>query len=371
MPNKTILQLTGMESTEYGAMEHYLLELARFCRQKGYHSVLQYEVLSQSAAYLRDLESLGASVTILTINDVNPLQSVQRIATLIRAVRPEIIHAHFVNRYVLFSTPIIAQVFGVQKIITTVHGVPHLRENSPRRLAYNQYDHVIGVSRAIADDLLYAGTNPKVVSTHYLGLFGHREKSEQLRSQFRAEFGIPEQAIVIACIAFDVPTKGLDVLLDALAKVVHHHPQIRLVVVGVDPRRSALPEQAARLGLSNHVHWAGIRDEGWRILNAADIYVQPSRSEGIGFATMEASSLKLPVVATRVGGIPEVIVDDETGYLAEPDSVDSLASTFERLLAEPSKWKTMGEAGYGRYVRMFRGENSVKTLVEKYFELGG
>ena len=80
-------------------------------------------------------------------------------------------------------------------------------------------------------------------------------------------------------------------------------------------------------------------------------------------------ALKLPVIATRVAGVPEAVIDGETGYIAEPNSVDSLATTIACLLPEQSKWKIMGEAGYHRYLRLFRGENSIKTLVENYFEL--
>lgn len=188
MQNKTILHLTGMESTKYGGLERYLLELTRFCNQKGYHTVLQYESLPQSPAYLRDLEDLEAGVVIMTTN-LNRLKSVRRIAALIRSIRPEIVQTHF-GEPVFLGAPI-ARVLGVWKIITLAHSMPDLKKTSPRRFAYSWYDHVLCVSNAVANDLLNAGVSPKIVSTHYLGLFGHREKSRQLRLQFRNEFDIP------------------------------------------------------------------------------------------------------------------------------------------------------------------------------------
>ena len=122
-----------------------------------------------------------------------------------------------------------------------------------------------------------------------------------------------------------------------------------------------------KLGLVNNVHWAGIRDNGWQILNAVDIYVQPSLSEGLPMAIVEAMALRLPVVATNVGGVPEIIKDGENGYLAKPASVESLADALECMLADPSQWKIMGELGYRRYQDSFRGEKSVKKFFERYY----
>ena len=191
-----------------------------------------------------------------------------------------------------------------------------------------------------------------------------------LAQETRASLVISDDSVVMGCIAFDTPFKGLDILLGAFAKVVRKYASIHLILVGVDPNNSSLPDQATQLGLSKNVHWAGIRDDGWQILNAADIYVQSSRfGEGLSLAIMEAMALKLPVISTRVAGQNEAVIDGKTGYLAEPDSIDSLANSLERLLNEPNRLKSMGKAGYERYQRFFKGENSIQTLVENYFEL--
>ncbi len=366
MINKTILHLTSMISTKYGGLEHYFFELAQFCNQKGYHTVLQYELLPRSKAYLSDLADIGVDIIVQPIN-TNPIRSIQGITKLIWSIRPDIIQSHFVNGHALLTTLVIARMLGIQKILHMKHSNPELKKDSLRRFIFNRYDHILAASRSIADNLIQAGVNPKVVSTHYLGLFGKREKSNQLRLQLRKEFKIPNQAVVLACIAFDSPVKGLDILLGAFAKIINNRSQIHLIVVGVDPSLSDLPGQADKLGLTDHVHWAGIRDKGWQILNAADLYVHPSRDEGLGLAIVEAMSLRLPVVATRVGGVPEAVISGETGGLAEPGSVTSLADAIEHMLASQTRWKTIGDAGYRRYQDLFKGEKSVKILVEQYY----
>ena len=97
---------------------------------------------------------------------------------------------------------------------------------------------------------------------------------------------LSDEAIVLSCIAFDNPLKGLDILLNTFHIVREGFPKLHLIIVGVDEQTSALPLQANALGLSDCVHWAGIRDAGWQILNAADIYLQPSRSEGLPLSIM-------------------------------------------------------------------------------------
>jgi glycosyltransferase involved in cell wall biosynthesis len=259
--------------------------------------------------------------------------------------------------------------FGVKKIIYMKHGYPGLRKKSFERFIYNRYDYVLAVSRSIAHNLLQAGINPNIISVHYLGLFGEREKSNQLRLELRKEFKIPNQAIVIGCIAFDNPVKGLDILLKAFSKVIDKKSDVHLIIIGVNPKISLLPDLAEKLGLNNIVHWAGIRDNGWQLLNAVDIYVQPSLSEGLGLAIAEAMALRLPVVATRIGGIPEIVIDGENGYLAKPGCINSLVDALERMISDPIKWEIMGSIGYRRYQDLFNGEKSVKLLVERYYDL--
>lgn len=367
MSNQTILQLTGLSSTKYGALEHYFVEMVKFCNIKGYRSIIQYDILPESSDYLLHLENLGAKVIILNTHG-SLLRSTLKIASLIHSINPKVVQTHFMRNSLRFLTAVIGRLLRVPKIITMIHTNIESKKKSSR-FAFNCYHHVLPVSEAVAQNLIEDGVDSRIVNTHYLGLFGDRKPSKQFRSELRREFGIPDDSVVIVCIAFDNPVKGLDILLGALAKIVRNYASFHLILVGVDPKKSSLPDLAAQLGLSKNVHWAGIRDEGWRILNAADLYVQASRSEGLSLAIMEAMALKLPVAATRVGGTPEIVVDGKTGYLAEPDNIDSIEKTLERFLNEPNSLRSMGKAGYERYQQLFNGENSVRTLVENYFEL--
>lgn len=368
MSSKSILHLTGMKSTKYGGLENYFVELTRLCNKKGYRSILQFDFLPQSSDYLLHLESLGAKIVIFNTGR-NLLKSSLKTASLIRSVKPKVVQTHFIGGKLAFVIGVVGRVLRIPKTIAMIHSNLDLKKNSRTRYALNNFHHVLAVSQAVAQNLIEGGVSPTIVREHYLGLFGEREPSIQVRSQLRLEFGISNEAVVICSIAFDAPVKGLDILLNSLSKVLQKYPFVYLVLVGIDPQKSYLPELAAKLSLSNNVQWVGIRDEAWRILNVANIYIQPSRSEGLPLTILEAMAFKLPVVATRVGGIPEAVIDGETGYLADQADADSLYDAIDKMLAQPQKWRAMGDAGYLRYQQLFKGENSIRTLVEKYFEV--
>ncbi len=370
MPQPTILQVTAMSSSKYGALERYFVALAEVCGRHGYRTVLQYESPPRSEAFARDLRDAGAVLRVRPTL-LGPLGSLLAVAGLVRSTRPEIVNTHFVNGYVLHATPPIARALGVRRVVATVHGASDLGRWAHRRFAYERYDRIWGVSRAATEALQQAGVRAGILSTHYLGLLGDRQPSGEIRLRVRRELALPAEALVVGCIAFDHPAKGLDVLLHAFREVAARHPECHLMVVGVDPDRSTAPGLAVRLGLADRVRWAGIRDEGWRLLNAADIYVQPSLSEGLGLSIMEAMALGLPVAATPVGGIPEVVVDGETGCLAATPTAEALAAALERLLADHSRWPAMGEAGRRRYLEMFDGRRSAAAAAGIFYGLQG
>jgi glycosyltransferase involved in cell wall biosynthesis len=363
--------LTCMRSMKYGGIEHYIVETSRQCNNLGYKTVVQYEEYPKSSIYCRDLRNLGVDVIILR-SDLNMWQSARQITKLIHTIRPMIVQTYFPSGFTRLIIPLVAKILRVRKSFAIVLSMYHYSRKSIKsriaKFSYNNYDKVICISNAIAENLCYAGINKKKISTLYLGIFGHVKYSEKLREHFRKELEIPANDIVFSCIAFDTAFKGLDILLRAFKKASDDRSDVDLIIIGVDPSQSQLPTLAKDLGISEHIRWAGIRDEGWQVLNAADIYVQSSRfSEGLSLATIEAMALKLPVVATRVAGPGEIVLDEETGYLCRPNDIDELAKVMRRILHQPERWTEMGRAGYQRYIEMLQGEKSVKTLIQNYY----
>ncbi len=160
--------------------------------------------------------------------------------------------------------------------------------------------------------------------------------------------------------------KGLNVLLAALPEVVARFPDARLRIVGDGPARAALEEQAARVGLSGIVDFSGAISYSAlpEVLGAADVFVYPSFSEAMPRAVLEAMAMERPVVATRVGGIPEAMRDGVEGFLVPPGDPRALADAVCRLLAAPAQAQTFGRRARQRVADHFSFSKNVQALVD-------
>jgi len=358
-----------MHSSKYGGLEQYFVHLARMCRTRGFQTILQYESLPASEAYRSDLQALGVSIAVVPTL-TSPARSVGSVFRLLSRLRPDVVHTHFVSGYVLLLTATVARFCGVRRLVSTLHNPLDSHWIWHRRLAYNLHDRVLAVSEDALRTLATAGIHPNIMTTHYLGLFGDRVGRPEDRRELRETLGIPQNCVVIGTIGYDTARKGFDLLLNALSALLSVDRSLHLIMIGVDPRTSSLPSLAARLGVERNIRWGGVRDEGWRLLKAADIYAQPSLSEGLPLAVMEAMAMGLPVVASRAGGMPEAVLDGVTGYLATVGDVPTLVQAFQRLLEAPDRIVSMGQAGRQRFLATFRGEESVRLLVDRYYDLG-
>ncbi|MGI8549130.1 MAG: glycosyltransferase, partial [Gemmatimonadaceae bacterium] len=287
-----------MRATKYGAMEAYLLELVRQSSLRGFHSVLQYEVGPLPEEYAAALNQYGADVVFAQTSSGN-LASLRRVTDIIFRVRAQVIQFHFSERLVVLAGSVMGRTAGAKKVVSMVHNVHHLTSRSRARWAYNRCDYVLAVSDAVRQDLLNGAVRTSSVRTHYLGLSQQTGSHHATRPEVRAELGVPDDAVLLANIAFDAPFKGVDTLVRAFGAVLRHHPDVYLMQIGVDPAGSVLVDLADTLGVSNRLRWLGIKNHGASFRTAADIYVQPSKfGEGLPLAIMEAMQASLPVVAT-------------------------------------------------------------------------
>jgi glycosyltransferase involved in cell wall biosynthesis len=153
---------------------------------------------------------------------------------------------------------------------------------------------------------------------------------------------VPGDARVLLAVCRLEPQKGIDVAIRALPEVVARHPDARLVVLGEGPQRAELEELARSLGAP--VHLLGRVPDVAAWLRRAELLVHPVRWEGFGLALLEAMLASLPVVATRVSSIPEIVVDGETGLLVAPDDTAALAAALNRVLDDPDGYGAAGQA---------------------------
>ena len=163
------------------------------------------------------------------------------------------------------------------------------------------------------------------------------------------------------------PRKGHVFLFDAFAQVLQRVPQARLLVCGsgTDAERARLAAECDARGLATKVRLQGFRPDALRLLAAADLLVVPSQSfESFGLTCVEAMVRRVPVVATRTGGLPEVVANDEGGYVVAHDDASAFAARMTDLLVDPILRRAQGERGRHRYERLFRAPRMAAQYAE-------
>lgn len=234
-------------------------------------------------------------------------------------------------------------------------------------------DHLFAVSDGVAESVHRPGWAPWVRLPPSEVLYHGIDVSEvrsgpDARAAGRAELGLPPDVPVIGTVGNLVPKKDHRSLLDAVAVVRRDRPEVHLVIVGGGPLEAELRAHASDLGFGSQVTFTGQRPGVAGLLPAFDVFVLSSRHEGLPLALLEAMASRVPVVATTVGGIPEVITDGDGGLLVPPGDVGALASGIVRVLDDPdgaARLATAGAATAGR----FSIERSVTRTIEVYEEV--
>jgi glycosyltransferase involved in cell wall biosynthesis len=163
-----------------------------------------------------------------------------------------------------------------------------------------------------------------------------------------------------------VPLKGVDVLVRAFAILAGELPVARLEIAGAGQELGALRLLASDLGLSERVAFLGWSTDLATVMHGWDVAVQPSHEEAFGIAALEAMACGLPVVASAVGGLTELVVDEQTGFLVPPGDVAALAAGLGRIAANPDFRRALGRAGHGRAAAHFSAETFVEDMRQHY-----
>lgn len=267
-------------------------------------------------------------------------------ARVVRSFDPGVVLSFFAYPYG-FAAVLLAGTFG-RPVVVSCRGsdINHLaRAGLRRRLigwALRRCRFVVAVSRALADEIARLGVDPARIRVVPNGIDAERFRTTDAATA-RAGLGLAPAGRLVVCVSRLSPEKGIDLLLDALALV--QSADLRAVVVGDGPERERLLAQRARLGLADRVEFAGRRDHeeipAW--MAAADVVVLSSRTEGYPNVLVEALACGRPVVATRVGGVPDIVTDDTLGIMVDPADPAALARGIERALA--TRWDAARLAG--------------------------
>jgi len=227
-------------------------------------------------------------------------------------------------------------------------------------------DLPVGVSQSICRKLEETGKCRRAPLCVYLSRDSSTFVPATDKPRVRRELGLSPDNIIAIYIGGLVDSKGMEELATACASLASRHDRFRLVCVGDGPARTRLIRLGQDIGCESTVHLAGRvhPDEVPRFLQAADFLVLPSHSEGMPQVVLEAMNCRLAIVATAVGGVPEAVVDGQTGLLVEPRDADQLRDAMERMILDSAFREAAGQEGYRRARKVFDPEENARMLAE-------
>ena len=294
-----------------------------------------------------------------------------RLSRVIRQLRPDIVHAHDPHGVAMAA---IARSMSTQakkpRLVASRRVDFRLGRNALSRWKYRQVDCFICASEAIRRILVQDGVPQARAVTVHEGIDAGRVEAAPA-ANLHEEFWLPHQAPLVGNVAALVPHKGQRHLIDAAADVVRHEPDARFVIAGEGELKDALEQQIRHHRLEKHAILAGFRTDVLSLHKAFDIFVMSSITEGLGTSLLDAMAAGKPVVATTAGGIPEVVVDGETGFLVPPRDHQAMADSIVRLLKDPDLRQRMGAAGRARVRARFTSEVMVRNTLRVYERLVG
>ncbi|MGC2110618.1 MAG: glycosyltransferase [Candidatus Korobacteraceae bacterium] len=302
--------------------------------------------------------------------------NVPRLVRVMKAVRPMIVHS---RNWGGIEAIVAARLAGVPVSLHSEHGYElDMRSGLPlhrrllRHFVYRMGSAVATVTEELRNyHAAQAWWKPQTMNVLYNGVDGHEFSPQpQVRDAVRRQLGIPVDAVVVGSVGRMVALKDFMSLLKAAKVLVMEIPKLHIILVGSGPELSALREYVASCDqLAERVVFPGTVDNVADLLNAMDIFVLPTLMEGMSNTLLEALAVGLPVIATRVGGNPEVVAEGVCGHLFAPQDVPGLASLLRTLLRDSRVRAEFGRAARERALREFSLEAMVRRYRDLYIDL--
>jgi glycosyltransferase involved in cell wall biosynthesis len=304
-----------------------------------------------------------AGIDVIPMNlgsELNPI-AISKLVRLIVLRSIDLVHAHRAHAH---SLGLIAAALTRRPFVISRRVAHRPNDNVGSRIKYTSraVTRIVAVSRAVKDVLVDYGVDPARVDVVYDGTDPSRYRAGLDRARVRRELGVPDEVPLVGKVAnFYVGWKGHDTFLEAAKAVLRALPDTRFVLVGKSTDSETMRSWVAAAGLSERVILAGYRTDIPDVLAAIDVLANcPRAREGLSVAILEALAAGRPVVATRVGGIPEIVRDGETGLLVPPEDPAALAQAVVRMLSDPALASRLGSNG----ARLVREHFTLDSMVE-------
>ena len=302
----------------------------------------------------------------------NDWKLLRKSAKIFKQTHVDVVHTH---SWATYLEGLIAAMFA--RVPVTIHGehgtvfFDKFRRRYAYRIAAPFTDQFLTVSRELARLLEHeVGVSPQKVRTIINGVDTSKFQPKiATRHRLRKVLDLNEKEVVIGSVGRLVPIKDYPTFLHAFEYVVREQPHVFGLLIGDGPLRVELEERVNELGIQSRFRFLGERDNVFEWLNTFDIFVLPSLHEGISNTILEAMATELPIVATRVGGTPEIVDDRVNGLLVPAQNAKALADALIQLVQNEALRRQFGEASLNRVIADFSLQRMVKEYEELYLQL--
>ncbi|MFT3859575.1 MAG: glycosyltransferase [Aquabacterium sp.] len=350
-----VLQMLG--NAIVGGMETYVMRLIQRLPPDQFGITVMFPWENEMADQLRDM---GADVYVTPMPENPPWSGIQMTTSLIKAHNIDVVHAHLPNAHLLGG---LAGKLAGKPVLSTIHG----RQLATMDLEIHRTagTHLAAVCRQTYFHALGLGVHPSQL--HFIPngvdtqIFTPRRERH---GRLRQALGIPPDATLIAQVGRLSPEKGPDVFLRAALSIKQAAPQAHFVLIGDGPLHDDMRRLISKFELQGVAHMSGLIHDMTDVYAELDVSVSASRSEAMPLAMMEAMASGLPVVATRVGGVPDLIQHGKTGWLVGDGDFEAIARHVVELIDKPTERAAMGERARARVMSHFALEHSVQTTAQ-------
>jgi glycosyltransferase involved in cell wall biosynthesis len=359
---------------QLGGAERVLLETTRRLPADRFRcSVVTFQINPRLPA----LEGISSQLQVLPLRRTYDLRAIRSAVALWNFIRREgvsIVHTFFETSD-LWAAPV-AKLSGCPVLVSSRRDMGILRSRK-HKLAYpivnRIFDRVLAVSDEVRTYVLnHDHLSPERVETLYNGVDLEVLDAKATAEDVRSSLGIKPTSFVVSTVANIRHVKGIDILLQAAARVCSEYPDAVFLVAGgvLEPETfGKLQVLVDSLGLRENIRFLGARSNPYPVLAASDVFCLPSRNEGFSNALIEAMALKLPCVATRVGGNGEALADGVNGFLVASEDANAMAGRLLHLLRDSNLRRTMGQAARRSVELRFSMDAMIARLTGIYEEL--
>jgi len=360
--------ITGLD---VGGAENFLLNIVRKTDRSRFD--IQVVFLKGAGSLRREFEAIG--VRTMFLGECSHLL-IGRVMCLYRFLRRggfDVLHTHLIHATLIGR--IVGRLAGVPVIVSQENNTSNWRKrnilvNLLYALTVVQVQRIIAISEAVKRCLIEIGNvDPKKIEVLYDGVDLQEFRPRNIDHELRRSLHLEDASPIVGCIGRLDPRKGHCYVIQALSKLSSDYPNIRLILVGDGDQRERLTKLGQQLGVAEKIMFVGTQKDVRRYLSLLDVFVLPSLQEALSISLIEAMAMGKAVLATNVGGIPEVVTDGEDGLLVPSHNEQRLAEGIRVLIENKPLADRLGSSARRKVEEKFDLNTSVHRLEQIYYEL--